>query len=150
MKISKKWAWGVLVLILVFFIFCLSLTLFQSVTEGAGDIIIVHDSYAETQAYETFFMVFTEELLRFKEKNPEKISGQHRIFIMEFYRLVDPKDFIIFLCLDLNQTLKEPILIDYEWANNLKSSKAMKIFADKAIKNLVRIINEKGAKKYEI
>lgn len=47
--------------------------------EPQVDINIIHDSYAETQTYETFFMVFTEELLRFKKENRGKISGQLKI-----------------------------------------------------------------------
>ncbi len=155
MKVSKKWAWGFLVLISVLFIFFLSLILVQSTAEGAGeemlvDINIIHDSYAITQTYDTFFMVFSEELLRFVKENRGKISGQHRVFVLEFYRIFDPADRMIFIYLDLNKDLKEPLLVHRERVCNLNNQESIKEFADKAIKNLVRIIGKKGPKKHEI
>ncbi|MFH1392979.1 MAG: hypothetical protein ABIG73_01160 [Patescibacteria group bacterium] len=148
-RTNKRWAWVFIILISVLFFFGLSLVLSHAV-EGSADINIVHDSYAETQTYETFFLVFTEELLRFMEENRDKISGRHRVFVMEFYRVFDPTDIMIFIYLDLNMALKEPLLIHRERVRNLNSSESVKTFAKKTVENLVRIIGENGPKKREI
>ncbi len=150
MKISKKWTWCFIVLISVLFIFFLSLILVQSTAKGAANISIIHDSYAETQVYEDFFAVFTEELLRFMEENRGKISGQHRVFVLEFYRIFDPADRMIFIYLDLNESLKEPLLVHREKVINLNNQESVKKFAGKAVENLIRIIGKKGPKKKEV
>lgn len=150
MKISKKWARVFIVLISVLFIFFLSLVLVHPAAEGAGDINIIHDGYAITQTYETFFMVFSEELLRFMEKNRDKISRRHRVFVLEFYRVFDPTDRMIFIYLDLNESLKEPLLVHRERISKLIDARSIRAFAGKAVENLVRIIGEKGPKKHEI
>ena len=143
MKVSKKLAWCFIVLISVLFIFCLGLILVQSAAKGAANINIVHDGYAETQVYETFFVVFTEELLRFMEENRDKISGQHRVFVLEFYRIFDPTGRMIFIYLDLNESLKEPLLVHRERINKLIDARSIKAFAGETVKNLIRIISEK-------
>lgn len=155
MKINKRLAWCFIVLISALFIFYLGLILVQSAAEGAEgellpDINIIHDDYAETQTYEAFFAVFTEELIQFRKENRGKIFGQHRVFVLEFYRIIDPTDRMIFVYLDLNKELKEPLLVHRERMNKLRDIKSMKAFAGKVIENLVRIIGEKGPKKREI
>lgn len=155
MKISKKLILCLIILLLILFIFGLGLVLVYSAAEGSEErllveINIVHDGYAETQIYEAFFAVFSEELLRFMERNRGKIYGRHRVFVLEFYRIFDPADKMIFIYLDLNESLKEPLLVHRERVNKLTDVKSIKVFADKAIENLVRIIGKKRPKKHEI
>ncbi|MDO8443873.1 MAG: hypothetical protein Q7S78_02745 [Candidatus Azambacteria bacterium] len=114
------------------------------------DINIIHDGYAETQAYKAFFVVFSEELLRFMKENRDKISGQHRVFVLEFYRVMDPDDKMIFIYLDLNKSLKEPLLVHRERVSKLIDVRSVRIFAGKTVENLIRIIGEKGPKNDEM
>ncbi len=150
MKINKKLTRGFLILILVLFIFCLGLILVQSTAKGAANINIIHDGYAETQVYEAFFAEFSGKLLLFMEKNRDKISGQHRVFVLEFYRIFDPADRMIFIYLDLNKDLKEPLLVHRERVCNLNNPESIKKFAGKTVENLIRIIGKKGPKKHKI
>ena len=154
MKINKKLALCLVILLLTLFIFCLGLVLVYSAEGAEGemllDINIIHDSYAETQTYEDFFVMFSEKLLRFVKENRGKISGQHRIFVLEFYRLFNPNDRMIFIYLDLNKDLKEPLLVHRERVVNLNNSASIKDFADRTIENLIRIIGKKEPKKHKI
>jgi hypothetical protein len=142
--------WFFVILISALFIFCMSLIFVHSTAEGATDIVVVYDTYATTKVYKDLFAVFSAELLQFMKENRSQISGRHRVFVLEFCRIFDPTDVVIFIYLDRNQILKDPLLVHRERTAKLKDVASMKAFVDKAIKNLVQIINEKERKKYEM
>ncbi|MFH1990425.1 MAG: hypothetical protein ABIJ19_01040, partial [Patescibacteria group bacterium] len=90
------------------------------------------------------------ELLLFMEEDSNKIFGRHRVFVLEFYRIFYPTDRMIFIYLDLNESLKEPLLVHRERVSKLVDAKSIRVFAAETVENLIRIINENRPKKHKI
>lgn len=103
---------------------------------------LIHDSVAVSKEYEKFFELFTQELLKSAKSSPRKISGQHRILVIE---LVNPRelgDARIFIVLDG----AEPNVVHWQKVRYLEDSKIMQEFVKETTRRVLRLFRKENKK----